>query len=219
MGIRLKIPVILSAAMLALSAHAGGAAESLPFMPVGSPADAPFGFTEMCARDQILCQIGTVSTRAIAHADAGSAALLKAINQQVNRSVVQVRDSDAMGVGEYWNRLSSDPRPVGDCEDIAIEKRIRLEQAGFPADRMFYAVAFVPRYGLHTVLVARLDDGDYVLDSMDPYIQRWDKVKYVWLRRQLPGQPLVWSRVGGENAVPEKSANVAGVAGGMGLSS
>ena len=219
MAIRHKIPAILPAVLLALSPDPTGAAERSPFMPVGSPADAPFGFTEMCARNRDLCRIGTAGAHPSPQAPSGDRALLKSVNLKVNRSVVQITDSDAMGVGEHWNRLSSDPHPIGDCEDIAIEKRIRLEQAGFPADRMFYAVAFVPRFGLHTVLIARLDDGDYVLDSMDPFIVRWDKVKYVWLRRQLPGQPLVWTRVGGSSGGGADVAEAAGRKEGNGLAS
>lgn len=125
-------------------------------------------------------------------------AMIKSVNKAVNRAVVQVSDMDHMGVGEHWDRLSGDPRPVGDCEDIAIEKRARLEQAGFPARRLFYAVAFVPRFGLHTLLIARLDNGDYVLDSLSPHIVRWDQVRYVWLRQQMPGSPLDWARVDGK---------------------
>ncbi len=120
--------------------------------------------------------------------------LIKTVNKQVNRHVTQMTDFKSSGVGEYWQRLQ-DPLPVGDCEDIAIEKRIRLTDAGFPAERLFYAVAFVRNIGLHTVLVARMDDGDYVLDSLTPRIVRWEDAHYVWLRKQVAGSPLRWERI------------------------
>lgn len=123
--------------------------------------------------------------------------LVKQVNSQVNRFIIPVTDRNAMGVDEYWRRPVAGENPMGDCEDYAIEKRMRLMQAGFPADRLFYSVVFVRGYGLHTILIARMDDGDYVLDNFTPRILHWSKVNYVWLRRQMPGRPLDWARVGG----------------------
>jgi predicted transglutaminase-like cysteine proteinase len=132
--------------------------------------------------------------------EAALAAALRQVNSQVNRHVVQMTDRDARGVDEYWMRLAPTASPVGDCEDIAIEKRIRLTEAGFPADRLFYGVAYLRMRGLHTVLIARLADGDYVLDSMTPRIERWQAKSYSWLRHQTPGRPMEWRRMdaGGE---------------------
>lgn len=208
------------------------------FMPQGVLADAPAGFTAMCARDRVLCALGQSPNDAIsapvvrasftgvqpamleatgavalqaasAPARTGRSAtwlapkqtddlrsLITAVNKQVNRHVTQISDMASMGVGEYWRRLPS-PTPVGDCEDIAIEKRIRLTEAGFPTERLFYGVAFVRNIGLHTVLIARMDDGDYVLDSLTPRIVRWENAHYVWLRKQVPGSPLQWERIDG----------------------
>ena len=123
------------------------------------------------------------------------AALIRKVNRQVNHSIVQMSDLAAMGVDEYWYRPGMRKGTPGDCEDIAIEKRARLMELGFPAERLFYAVSYVSGYGLHTVLIARLDDGDYVLDNMTPRILRWADVRQVWLRQQVPGQPLLWARI------------------------
>lgn len=195
------------------------------FLPRGPLADAPSGFTDMCAREPGLCLLGQSSTepqmtqavsgdaeplgatgasttQAARHAGAWlnipSAStlpvMLKAVNKDVNRHVTQKTDFASMGVGEYWRRLSV-AQPIGDCEDIAIEKRIRLMEAGFPAERLFYGVAYVRNIGLHTVLIARLDEGDFVLDSLTPRIERWHDTHYVWLRKQVPGSPLQWERM------------------------
>ncbi|HEX7820396.1 MAG TPA: transglutaminase-like cysteine peptidase [Sphingobium sp.] len=123
------------------------------------------------------------------------ATAIKLVNKQVNHGVTQVTDSDALGIDEYWSRLPPGANPVGDCEDIAIEKRIRLTEAGFPTDRLFYGVAYLRAKGLHTVLIARLSDGDYVLDSMTPHILNWQQTSYLWLRQQTPGNPMQWTRV------------------------
>lgn len=205
-------------AMILAAAPAGARPGDAAFMPTGETADAPFGFTEMCARDRNLCLLGQgandapliikaafvpaparVAEPAAAPApisDAAGMAMIKAVNHAVNRTVIQVSDFNALGVSERWNRLPEGKHPVGDCEDIAIEKRIRLQEAGFPADRLFYAVTFLPRLGLHTVLIARLDEGDYILDSLSPHVLRWDQVHYVWLRQQVAGRPLEWTRIG-----------------------
>lgn len=123
------------------------------------------------------------------------AAMIRAINKQVNRQVVRVSDSVSKGMDEEWDRPGTHGRPPGDCEDFAIEKRMRLLDAGFPADRMFFAVVYKARFGLHTVLVARLKDGDYVLDSATPDVVRWSNTPYTWLRAQSPNDPMLWTRI------------------------
>lgn len=206
------------------------------FLPRGVEADAPSGFTQMCERDRDLCLLGqsagapqmvqaslttsdpigaTGASRSQTSTYSGAwqtvpqgttlRAMVKAVNKDVNRHVIQKTDMAAMGIPEYWRRLPAE-RPVGDCEDIAIEKRIRLMQAGFPAERLFYGVAYVRNIGLHTVLIARLDEGDVVLDSLTPRIERWQDTHYVWLRKQVPGSPLQWERIDPVGARPSLAA-------------
>lgn len=194
------------------------------FLPSGTAADAPFGFVELCHRDPSLCLLGQVtasplplsgapstlagaaragqasaiqqSATGIKHGSSRSPrALLNRINTDVNRHVMQQADLQSTGAVEIWRRPPHD-RPVGDCEDIAIEKRIRLQEAGFPPDRLFYAVVYRSHLGLHTILVVRLEEGDYVLDSLTSRIIRWRDVPYKWLRQQVPGSPQIWQRIG-----------------------
>ena len=133
--------------------------------------------------------------------------LIKMINERVNHQVVQVSDLASRGVEEEWDRPGERGHPPGDCEDIAIEKRMRLLEAGFPADKMFYAVVFKSNFGLHTILIARLADGDYALDSANPHVMRWSATRYVWLRAQSTADPMVWTRIGRPGAL--QMANVA----------
>jgi len=253
----------LTLSLAALAAGGEAAARAKPaYMPVGSAADAPQGFVDMCARDQALCRLGaapepvpaaakfelvggmigatgaialppTVAARQAeaaalspAQPDAVPAAgritdekllrrLARRINSQVNRSVVQIPDMVATGIGEQWRRPGIGDERFGDCEDLAIEKRAALTDAGFPAERMFYAVSFVRGYGLHTVLVARLNDGDYVLDSMAARMQRWSAGRQIWLRRQMPGDPLNWVRLDGADTGPTAGLAAAGAQPGL----
>jgi predicted transglutaminase-like cysteine proteinase len=121
--------------------------------------------------------------------------LLRRINNKVNGRVRQVSDLVSTGQEEYWRRTGTSRRAMGDCEDLAIEKRMRLIEAGFDPERLFFAIAFKTGFGLHTVLVARTAGGDLVLDSMAPRILPWHSVRYSWLRIQATDDPLKWSRV------------------------
>ncbi|WP_422632294.1 transglutaminase-like cysteine peptidase [Sphingobium sp.] len=164
---------------------------------IGMPLDRSTGLGT-AATGAASRSLGRYSTREIAMpANIGDEALMvRAINKQVNRQVVRVSDSVSKGVDEEWDRPGKIGRPPGDCEDFAIEKRMRLIDAGFPPDRMFFAVVYKARFGLHTVLVTRLNDGDYVLDSATPDVVRWSKTPYVWLRAQSPQDPMRWTRIG-----------------------
>lgn len=121
--------------------------------------------------------------------------MIQAVNSSVNRFTAQVSDIVSAGVEERWNRIAASRSPMGDCEDFAIEKRARLLEAGFSPERLFYSVVYKAGFGLHTVLIARLDDADYVLDSATPHILTWSKTKYVWLRAQSTVDPMLWFRV------------------------
>ncbi|BBC70945.1 transglutaminase [Altererythrobacter sp. B11] len=121
--------------------------------------------------------------------------LVREINQRVNRSVRQRSDLQLFGVDEYWQPAGLGADAFGDCEDIALQKRVQLLQEGFAPERLFLAVVFRSGVGLHTVLVARLDDGDVVLDSATGIVWPWQDTPYSWLRVQSPDQPMQWYRV------------------------
>jgi predicted transglutaminase-like cysteine proteinase len=119
-------------------------------------------------------------------------ALLSRVNTHVNGHVHQQSDLATYGVAELWRPSGDGPHAVGDCEDLAIEKRIELLAAHFPPQRLFFAVVYARDIGLHTVLVARLDSGDVVLDSRSPFIEPWSRTPYSWLAIETPGAPQVW---------------------------
>lgn len=204
----------IAIALVACAAHGGPVvASSVPsrYLPVGEIADAPTGFIDLCKRDPATCLAGMPAPHLprpgalTVMDDEAMLALIRHTNSRVNRSIVQITDFDAKGVYEYWERPApGNGNPIGDCEDIAIEKRMRLVAAGFPAERLFYAAAFKRGFGLHVVLVARLDAGDMVLDSLTPHVLHWSKVRYSWLRIQSTDNPLVWMSRG--DPQPERPA-------------
>ncbi|MET0238465.1 MAG: transglutaminase-like cysteine peptidase [Sphingobium sp.] len=219
-------------------------------MKVGTVADAPVGYVDMCRRDRALCQeMGGARSTALedlraapggtqiasapaptgkparlafaaqgaAGVDGQAAAvyasgaigggartaadpkdmlkLLDQTNKRVNRQIMQISDYDIYGQGERWARPVGRGKAQGDCEDIAIEKRIRLLEAGVDPRDMSLAVVYSTQWGLHTVLVVSLSKGDYVLDNLNSYVRRWDKTSYVWLRVQSKENADEWLSV------------------------
>ncbi|MDB5714752.1 MAG: transglutaminase family protein cysteine peptidase [Sphingomonadales bacterium] len=124
-----------------------------------------------------------------------TAKLLKRVNRYVNSRVQQRTDFEIYARDELWVRSGVGPKAMGDCEDIAIEKRYELVSQGYPPDRLTFAVVFSAASGLHTVLIAKTNDGDVVLDSRTPYIRRWSEVGYSWISVQTAADPMVWRRV------------------------
>lgn len=145
--------------------------------------------------DSTLGQPERSSTQDLALGDKAMWSMLRDVNRIVNRRVLQVNDIDLFGEAEHWQRAGTGPNAAGDCEDIAIEKRFELIAAGFPKDRLFFAVAYIPSVGLHTVLVARTGKGDVVLDNRTGAIRRWNATPYTWLGIQSVANPMIWHRI------------------------
>ena len=121
--------------------------------------------------------------------------LLESVDRYVNANVRQATDMEVYGVQEYWNRSGVGPGARGDCEDLAIEKRLELIDQGYPAADLVYAVVYRPDLGLHAVLVAHTEIGDLVLDSRTPEIVLWNHAPYTWIKRQSPEDPSIWNLV------------------------
>ncbi|KTF68829.1 transglutaminase-like cysteine peptidase [Sphingomonas sp. HT-1] len=137
----------------------------------------------------------TLPQHAAIDAGSDSSKLLASVNRLVNSRVRQRTDLAAFGEGELWRRSGIGRGAVGDCEDLAIEKRLQLIDAGYPADRLFFAVVYRRGLGLHTLLLARTDDGDMVLDSRSPYVRPWHEAGYDWISAQAPGEAGRWQTV------------------------
>ena len=172
-----------------------------PFVPSGTATDMPTGLAELCRAQPATCDRltaappPTVSTSGpdAVDADKTRLRLLKRIDGMVNAHVRQQSDMLSYGVGELWRPSGSGQNAVGDCEDLAIEKRLKLIDAGFPPGRLFFAVVYQSGIGLHTVLVARLDSGDMVLDSRSNFVESWQDTRYQWLIAERPGMPTFWT--------------------------
>lgn len=142
-------------------------------LPVGRSIGAPVGFASACASYRWLCR-GTPSR---ATAEQAGMPLLRKVTRAVNLHVISTEDRSA----DDWTL------PVGgrgDCEDYALQKMKDLIDAGFPANRLALSVVIGLRDENHVVLIARMDDGDYVLDNLNNAVKPWRATPYTFLATQ-----------------------------------
>lgn len=121
-------------------------------------------------------------------------ALLK-VNDTINRAIAQRTDQETYGVAELWTLPLENGARFGDCEDYVLEKRRALISEGLPHEALSIAVVITSKGESHAVLVASTDKGDYVLDSLTPWVTPWEKTGYTWRERQVAGSTSVWAMV------------------------
>jgi predicted transglutaminase-like cysteine proteinase len=146
-------------------------------LPVGRSIGAPVGFASACASYRWLCR----ATSARPAADEAGMPLLRKVTRAVNLRVRSTEDRSASGNDDVWTLPSSGR---GDCEDYALQKMKDLIDAGFPANRLALSVVIGPHDENHVVLIARMDDGDYVLDNLDNGVKPWRATPYTFLATQ-----------------------------------
>lgn len=123
--------------------------------------------------------------------------LLQRINERVNVAIRPATDEQIYGAWDVWaepllNRTSANRDVYGDCEDYVLEKRRALIEAGVPRAALSIAVARIPSGESHAVLLIATDKGDYVMDNLTPWVNRWSDVSYGWVMRQVNGDPDDW---------------------------
>lgn len=114
------------------------------------------------------------------------------INRRLNREIRHVDDRDLHGQEDRWVLPTSGR---GDCEDYVLAKRVALIEAGVPAEALSIAIVETPWGESHAVLLIASDRGEYVLDSLSPWVSRWDRVSYRWRERQARGGAFDWVSV------------------------
>jgi predicted transglutaminase-like cysteine proteinase len=125
-------------------------------------------------------------------------AQLEQVQLKVDGKVVYQTDQRRFGVADFWEPA----RKKGDCEDMALAKRARLIDMGWPADDLRIAVAVDERGALHAVLTvdvlsAKGAPATYVMDSRFLHVEPWKRLSeygYSWVERARPGS-AEWSRL------------------------
>jgi predicted transglutaminase-like cysteine proteinase len=112
------------------------------------------------------------------------------VNASVNRSIYFA--PNALGLaGEKWLIA---PR-AGDCNDFAVTKRHELLTRGWPSRSLLLAEVVTSWGEHHLVLIVRLNQEDFVLDTLSPDVRPWWKANYRWVRVQQPRNPRFWATI------------------------
>jgi len=126
------------------------------------------------------------------HYDLATQTTVGLVNRKVNRSTRRMPDWELYHVNDYWTAAGEGADARGDCEDLALEKRRELIDAGISAKALSIALAQTPEGEDHAVLIVATDSGDIVLDNLTDKISPWDATQYRWLARQEAASPLDW---------------------------
>lgn len=117
------------------------------------------------------------------------------LNRELNRNIRQVSDQRQYGVSDHWAEpIGRVPR--GDCEDYVLAKRRALINQGYPPTAFSIALVVTPWGEDHAVLLMATTEGEFVLDNLTPQIMAWNRTEYTWVKRQVPGRSLAWTRIG-----------------------
>jgi predicted transglutaminase-like cysteine proteinase len=192
---------ILGAAALLAAAGIKPAHADTRYLEAGNRSLPPIGWVQFCQQNADDCALGQSGEAMIARGSAAWA-VLRQINDRVNRTVAPVTDEEHWGMVERWSYPTDG---AGDCEDYVLEKRHELIAAGVPAGALMIGVV-LDKEGLgHAVLVARTSVGDLVLDNQDSRILQWRDTGYTYLKRQDNREPNRWvnlnNRIGTRDAV------------------
>jgi predicted transglutaminase-like cysteine proteinase len=156
-----------------------------------TPSLAPMAFTMFCLHNPQECRLPRFVFRP--HGVSMTAERwndLVGVNRDVNRAIIPQAETGGPG-RETW-RVA--PR-AGNCHDYAVTKRHALMARGWPSHALILAEVVTSRGEHHLVLVARMRDGDLVLDNLSASVRPMAQTRYQWVRAQSPMNPNFWSTV------------------------
>lgn len=193
----LVLAVALSAAGCLSSAFAS------PWMKIGARTSQPYGHYDFCKRHATECQpLKAAEPEALTPE---SWRTILSVNNAVNTEIEQRTDMEVWGYEDYWEYPY---KGAGDCDDIVLEKRRRLIQAGIPARNLPITVVRDEQGDGHAVLTVITDRGDFILDNLRAKVLRWDETPYTYLKRQSTRNAGHWQTI-----TPSDGPAVASVAG------
>ncbi|OBQ78142.1 transglutaminase-like cysteine peptidase [Mesorhizobium sp. WSM3873] len=188
----MKSDVVLIAFLLSVASPF--AAQAGTAMQTKGKAFPPPAFYSFCSRQPGLCSTAG-GTKVVALRPQLSAQLNE-INLSVNSRITEVSDRAVVGKNDDWRV----PTVSGDCEDIAILKKLELMKRGWPASALLLTVASYHGEG-HTVLTVRTNEGDLVLDNLTGAVRDWSSTPYNYFARQAQGNGRRWERIGAAKSV------------------
>ncbi len=181
-------------------------AQASPSMQTGRITSQPIGHYEFCQRHSAECQ--PVKSMPPLNLTPDLWATIVSVNNAVNVEIDQRSDMEVWGHEDYWEYPDNGS---GDCEDLALEKRRRLMQAGLDVSDLLITVVRDERGAGHAILTVRTDRGDFILDNMQAKVLRWDETPYTYLKRQSTDHAGRWVDIDGP-AAPAIAAREVGEA-------
>jgi predicted transglutaminase-like cysteine proteinase len=148
----------------------------------------PNGYYEMCVSHQSLCRIR--GGRLAASSD-GSVKLTSATMGQLASVNADVNAAIRPAYRDGW----MPERTVGDCKDFALTKRQRLIESGWPSSALPLAIVRTFSGEKHLVLVARTNEGDFVLDNLAQWVVPWTRTSYSWEKIQSTTNIWAWHTI------------------------
>ncbi|UWU75166.1 transglutaminase-like cysteine peptidase [Bradyrhizobium huanghuaihaiense] len=150
---------------------------------------APLQFVKFCMNNGSECAADSAERTLPSGERAMS--MLREVNSAVNASITPMQKSTNPTVAR-WTIAPS----AGDCNDYAVTKRHQLIEMGWPSSALRLAVVLTNGGQGHLVLVARLADGDFVLDNLSASVRPWNAAEYEWISMQSAGNPRFWVAIG-----------------------
>ncbi|TPN82683.1 hypothetical protein FJ987_10915 [Mesorhizobium sp. CU2] len=170
------------------------AAQAGTTMETKGKAFAPPAFYAFCSHQPGLCS--TAGATKVVTLKPERSAQLNQVNRAVNARITELSDRATVGKDDDWRV----PTSSGDCEDIAILKKLELMKRGWPAAALLLTVASYHGEG-HTVLTVRTSQGDLVLDNLTSSVRDWSSTPYSYFARQAQGNGKRWERIGAAKPV------------------
>ncbi|WCK05189.1 transglutaminase-like cysteine peptidase [Agrobacterium tumefaciens] len=170
-------------------------AQASPSMQTGRITSQPVGHYDFCQRHSAECQ--PIKEMPPLSLTPDVWATLVSVNNAVNTEIDQRTDMEVWGYEDYWEYPYNG---AGDCEDLALEKRRRLIQAGLEVSDLLMTVVRDERGEGHAILTVRTDRGDFILDNMQAKVLRWDETPYTYLKRQSTEHAGRWVDIEGSGS-------------------
>jgi predicted transglutaminase-like cysteine proteinase len=152
---------------------------------------APLQAVKFCMNYGAECEPDAVADQQALPSGERARDMLREVNRAVNDAITPTKKPTSPLLA-HWT-VSPD---AGDCNDYAVTKRHRLIEMGWPKSALRLAVVLTGSGQGHLVLVARLSEGDVVLDNLSSSIRSWNTAGYQWISMQSASNPRFWVAVG-----------------------
>lgn len=154
---------------------------------LGAPTLAPMSHVFFCLRYPEECKQDGGQNVALT---AERMRELAWVNANVNSGIRPERNTEGLA-GEKWLIWPAS----GDCNDYAVTKRHELLKRGWSQRQLLLAHVITPWGEGHLVLIARTENGDFVLDNLETRVLPWTEMRHRFVRIQSPDNPRFWAEV------------------------